>query len=291
MKLANNLLNVRRTLALGIVGLTIAANTLGREIELSIAAWFCLLLLLIVYLFDITYHSIGEPKLFSKTLTLLRLFHKGLTTHKHVGASNVKEYYANEQYDWITDPRFPETLLHNRRKDTMAEEVRTYVRNSKVLDLGCGTGLITQLLPGEVTGIDISPWKVGRAQQHCPHATFVVGDIEDLSKLLTDNSFDTVVCTDALEHLEKPDKVVTEAWRVLKPKGIFIGTVPSRSVIWKLRRFLTTADASGEPFHIHYSKRKLQELLRPFNILEISSQCLGLELFFAAVKESGDVEE
>ena len=216
--------------------------------------------------------------------TLLYLFKQGLRPPQHHYSTSVKDYYANEQYDWITDIRFPEKVFHDLRRSTMAKKALAYIAYSKVLDLGCGTGLITQVLPGEVTGLDISPWKIERARQHCSRATFLVGDIENTSLLLMDNSFDVVVCTDILEHLEAPNNAVVGALRVLRPEGLFIGTVPSKSPIWKLRRFLTTADASGEPFHTYYSKRALQQLLQPFEVIEISYQCLGLELFFAALK-------
>ncbi len=283
MRLAKELLNLPRSLMLGVSGLAVLSNLFSTI--LALVAWSCLLLLLIVYLFDVVYHSIGSPKLASKVLILLRLFYKGLTVQKHQNIADVKGYYTNEQYDWINDVKFPEKILHDRRRDTMTERARTYIGCSKVLDLGCGTGLITQVLSGSVTGVDISPWKVERARQHLPHVTFTVDDVENLLTLPANNCFDAVVCTDVLEHLENPDRAIAEAWRVLKPTGVFIGTVPSRHIIWKLRRFLTTADASGEPFHIHYTKQQLRRLLQPFNVLEISSQCLGLELFFAATKE------
>jgi len=222
--------------------------------------------------------------IYTNLRTLIRLFRQGLKSPKQHTSPNVKDYYKKEQYDWITDTRFPEKIFHDLRSSTIAKKACTYITHSKVLDLGCGTGLITRVLPGEVIGLDISPWKIKRARRHCSRATFLVGDIEDTSLIIKDNSFEAVVCTDALEHIEAPNKAITHAFRVLKTNGIFIGTVPSKSLGWKLRRFLTTADASEEPFHTYYSKRALQQLLQPFNILEISHQCLGLELFFAATK-------
>lgn len=43
--------------------------------------------------------------------------------------------------------------------------------------------------------------------------------------------YDTVLCTDVLEHLEEPGKAITEACRVLKPGGYAIYTVP---LFWHL---------------------------------------------------------
>lgn len=196
-------------------------------------------------------------------------------------SSKVKDFYtANNHYDWITDVKFPESLLHNRRASTIQQKLQAYsVRD--VLDVGCGTGFITRILPGKVTGLDIDSWKLERAKQHCPTTKFVLGDAEEL---LYNEEFDTVVCTDTLEHLEKPNLVIQGIYRALKSKGIFVGLVPSNSVVWKFRRFLSHSDASKEPFHHNYTAKQLQQLLTDFEILEISRQCLGLELFFAARK-------
>jgi len=286
VKLSKELRNVRRMLLLGVVASAILVNL--HSAAAGITAWCLLMLLVAVYMFDVVHQSIGNPQLLGKTVTLAKLFCRGLRVPEHHNLDNVKGYYAQEQYDWITDVKFPEILLHDRRRVAMSTKTPEYIGDSEVLDLGCGTGLITQVLPGRVTGVDISAWKIERARQHCPRATFVVDDVEELGKLDGSLRFDAVVCTDVLEHLERPDRAVATAWRVLKPGGVLLGTVPTRSVIWKLRRFLTTADSSGEPFHIHYSREMLQKLLESFTLKEISKQCLGLEWFFAAVKKDAN---
>lgn len=284
MKLSKELLGLRRVLLGGILLLMVVANFEAVAAGAGIAAWSLLILLVLTYLFDIAYHGIGNPQLLSRATILLKLFWKGLNAPPHRNLNNVKGYYAQEQYDWITDVKFPEKILHDRRKAAMLSKAPAYIGNSEVLDLGCGTGLITQTLPGSVLGVDISPWKVERARRHCPRATFIVDDIEELGTLDVSDHFDAVVCTDVLEHLERPDKAVAAAWRALKSGGVLLGTVPTRSIVWKLRRFLTTADSSGEPFHVYYSREMIRKLLVSYNICEISRQCLGLEWFFAATK-------
>lgn len=212
---------------------------------------------------------------------LSSLFVKALVPRKQCYCQDVKKHYANEHYDWIDYPQFPEKILHDKRKAVMAIRADKYI-HSKVLDVGCGTGLITQVLKGDVWGLDISKWKLDRAKHHVPNAKFVVGDAEGIP--FDDNSFDCVVSTDILEHLERPDLAIRGIYRILKNGGIYIGTVPSKHIIWKMRRFLTTSDYGVEPFHNYYSVNQVRDMLSDFEVLEITHQCYGLETFFAVKK-------
>ena len=65
MRLARELLNFRRVMALGVIGVSILSNLLPAGVAVALAAWVCFLLLIIVYLFDIAYHSI-RPRFWSK---------------------------------------------------------------------------------------------------------------------------------------------------------------------------------------------------------------------------------
>jgi len=59
--------------------------------------------------------------------------------------------------------------------------------------------------------------------RHTKHAD-VVGSADNIP--LPDNSFDSVVCTQVFEHLEFPEKSAMEIYRVLKPGGHLLVTVP-----------------------------------------------------------------
>ena len=54
--------------------------------------------------------------------------------------------------------------------------------------------------------------------------TDVVGDVMDMP--FQEGAFDTVVCNQVLEHVPQPKKVIAESYRVLKPGGHLICTVP-----------------------------------------------------------------
>jgi ubiquinone/menaquinone biosynthesis C-methylase UbiE len=81
-------------------------------------------------------------------------------------------------------------------------------------------------------GLDISPVWV-RAQNAAARArrsdtVWVLGDAEALP--FADESFNAVIALDVLEHLTHLDRAVTEAYRVLRPKGRFIVHMPVQDI-------------------------------------------------------------
>ncbi len=200
--------------------------------------------------------------------------------------ASVKHYYIRgERYDWVTDPRRLERLFHSRRRAATLKCIARHKRGSAIVDLGCGTGLITgHLQNGLVVGMDISRWNLERAQTHAPGVAAVQGDLERLP--FASASFDTVVCTETLEHVPDPHQALREMWRILKPGGRLIGSVPSKTWIWRLRRFTLSTCPRAEPFHHNYSVAEVRKMLMMDHarVLELFSAVLGLSVFFVVEK-------
>jgi SAM-dependent methyltransferase len=144
----------------------------------------------------------------------------------------VQGYY--ERY-WSEDgwlPQVQERRFPGRLQGLIAREVRP---QSRVLDAGCGDGAKygTWLasLAGEYHGVDISENAVVAARARGLDATRA-GDISHLP--LSDASFDVCVCLEVLEHLVFPLDCARELWRVLKPGGVLIATVPN-TTHWRRR--------------------------------------------------------
>lgn len=95
-----------------------------------------------------------------------------------------------------------------------------------LLDVGCGTGPMIQLLCGKYpdkhyTGIDITPKMIETANaKRLPNTVFKVGDSENLP--FEDNSFDTVICSNSFHHYPNPQKFFDGVHRVLKNGGRLI---------------------------------------------------------------------
>jgi SAM-dependent methyltransferase len=89
----------------------------------------------------------------------------------------------------------------------------------RLLDIGCGKKPYRQLFSTtEHVGVDWPASLHGNAQVD------VSNDAMHLS--FTDDSFDTVLCTELLEHVAEPHLAVEEMSRVLKPGGYLILSVP-----------------------------------------------------------------
>jgi ubiquinone/menaquinone biosynthesis C-methylase UbiE len=98
-------------------------------------------------------------------------------------------------------------------------------QGARVLEIGCGTGSVVRVLarrPGvaEAVGVDPSPVFVARARAlgaDLPNVAFEEGDGRALR--FADGEFDAVVLHTSLCHIPEPERVLGEAFRVLRPGG------------------------------------------------------------------------
>ena len=97
----------------------------------------------------------------------------------------------------------------------------------KILDAGCGTGLLAKKLMclGRVTAIDMSPLACELSQRREVNA--IQGGVTALP--FPANTFDAVVSIDVIYHkaVEDDAKALSEMARVLKPGGFLILRVPA----------------------------------------------------------------
>jgi SAM-dependent methyltransferase len=85
----------------------------------------------------------------------------------------------------------------------------------RALDIGCGTGYLTQLLRGSVVALDASAEMLEIARARVPHATFVQAEVPPLP--FADREFDLVFSSNVYSHIEAVEtraEFVAEALRV-----------------------------------------------------------------------------
>ncbi|MCG7316144.1 class I SAM-dependent methyltransferase [Brevibacillus laterosporus] len=100
-------------------------------------------------------------------------------------------------------------------------------KNKTVLDIGCGGGGKTCYYatfgPEKIIGIDIVPHYAEEGNAFAREkgldniASFMTGDASKM--LFEDETFDSIIMNDAMEHVDNPEKTLEECFRVLKKGG------------------------------------------------------------------------
>ena len=104
-----------------------------------------------------------------------------------------------------------------------------------ILDDGCGGGYVAAGLASRavsVVGLDVSLAAVSAAGASVRGAAFLAGDAHRLP--FADEVFDAVILSEVLEHLDRPEVVMAEAARVLKPGGSLLVTGPNRTLVSRI---------------------------------------------------------
>ncbi len=145
----------------------------------------------------------------------------------------------------------------------LLREVPKTARKSdlQLLDIGCGTGANLPMLKnavgtaGHITAMDFSPLALefARAHPESKGVSLLQGDALHLP--FGDESFHLLTMLDVLEHLSDDVRALAEVWRVLKPGGALVFSVPAYQHLWS---------AHDEALHHfrRYEYRSLRNLLR-----------------------------
>ncbi len=118
----------------------------------------------------------------------------------------------------------------NRFNKWMFEKIEPYV-GKKILEIGAGTGNITQFLldKGEVTCLDASAKCIAALKKRFSNSKRISVFLSDISNL--DNSwegriFDTVVCLNVLEHIRNDAEALSNMVSLLEKNGRLILLLP-----------------------------------------------------------------
>jgi MPBQ/MSBQ methyltransferase len=95
-------------------------------------------------------------------------------------------------------------------------------KKGTILDVACGTGASTKRLlryydPSDIVGINISEKQLTTCRQRAPGVRFIRMDAADMR--FPSESFDNILCVEAVFHFNTRAKFLEEAYRVLKPGG------------------------------------------------------------------------
>jgi len=105
-------------------------------------------------------------------------------------------------------------------------------RSDLLVDLGAGAGGVTAKLgwpPELAIAVEGSRLLAHRARSH-HRLQAITSSGEHVP--LADGRAAVVTLLDVIEHLEHPDRTLAEAYRVLRPDGVLIVTVPAHAWLW-----------------------------------------------------------
>ncbi len=120
--------------------------------------------------------------------------------------------------------------LKRRAKEII--EALDPINGEKIMDLGCGTGYYLFLLSSlsvklDLVGFDNDKKALDEAKESLKERNikFILGDSRILP--FRENSFDKIVASEVLEHIEDDEKALSEIYKILKPNGLFVISTPS----------------------------------------------------------------
>ncbi len=181
---------------------------------------------------------------------------------------------------WKTDGKFK--ILHTitplrikyikdniQTKLKNTENYKKLLKNLKILDMGCGGGLVCEPLArlgAEVTGIDFVKKNIDIAKKHAKSSNLKINYFQNnLSNLKLKSKFDLILILEVIEHLDNWKEVSLEAIKYLKPNGKIIFSSINRTFFSKIFAiFLSEEILKWTPKNTH----KYQKLVKPEELIK-----------------------
>ena len=153
--------------------------------------------------------------------------------------------------------KIPENIW--RLHFTRYEFAKDYVKEKSILDIACGIGYGSDYLTNyakEVVGGDISlkAIKFGKKHRTKTNREFIALDVQALP--FKEQTFDTIISFETIEHLSNPWKFLSDCYRLLKKKGTLICSTYNRNILTP--RWISPMN----PFHIkEFTKNEFWNIL------------------------------
>lgn len=183
-----------------------------------------------------------------------------------MGLSNkYDEFYGSE----IKKETFEPLTLVTWPKNRIETVVAMGGKGDRVLDIGCGNGLLLYQFRNsfkQLVGLEYSEHRLQQAQVNLADHNFVPlqGSAEDM-RAIESGSIDLIISADTIEHIPDVYAATAEMFRVLKPGGTMVVNTPNIAFIKKrllllLGRFPSTSqpnegigsDILYDGGHLHY---------------------------------------
>lgn len=199
----------------------------------------------------------GKSNSFYKWNEQMFVKHGNESRFKH--ANPIIKYISNHRKKSILKLLSPENIDH-------------------ILDAGCGSGVILcEIKKGSIIGIDCSATALKQARKNIQskNTKLMIADVQKLP--FKKSSFNKIICSEVLEHLPSPAKVIDEIKRVSQKDAVIIFTIPNQPLLDKIASVFRKLNVKkGEldldmEWHIHkFDLKKFRHLIKnKFKIIKI----------------------
>jgi len=190
------------------------------------------------------------------------------------GKKQLKYHSKNPIYNYLVNG-------FNTSVKNCFTSIDKFGKPDKILEIGVGEGQITEIClsifaNAQYTAADIASGILEVAKkkliEHKHKISFEIQDIKNMP--YENNSFDLIICCEVLEHVPEPQKGLTEIFRVLKPNGFAVVSVP-REPIWRVLNMVRGyywSNLGNTPGHVnHWSVTSFQKFVQEqdFEIIEL----------------------
>lgn len=153
------------------------------------------------------------------------------SAHANIDRREISKFDALASRWWDPESEF-RTLHHINPLRLEYIERRTELKNRQVLDIGCGGGLLSEVMAARgarVTGIDMADEPLAVAKLHLYESRLKVEYRKISAEMLASEMpahFDVVTCMEMLEHVPEPQSIVRACATLVRPGGqIFFSTL------------------------------------------------------------------
>jgi 2-polyprenyl-6-hydroxyphenyl methylase/3-demethylubiquinone-9 3-methyltransferase len=158
-----------------------------------------------------------------------------MSLEANVDAAEIEKFQSIANRWWDRESEFKPLHEINPLRVAYIEKQAHGVAGKKVLDVGCGGGILAEALAqngAQVTGIDMAELSLKVAKLHLHESELDVDYQLSTVEAFAENNaaqFDIVTCLEMLEHVPDPASIIQSASRMLKPDGVLILSTLNRN--------------------------------------------------------------